>query len=628
MPVSSHQSAIIEFSKIACKLTGIQLDERHWEMIRSRLQRRFRELKLSSLEDYLSYYYANEQEEAQKIMGLLTTHHTSFFREFGHFEFLLTQALPALLPEVRLRPNRTIRVWSAACSRGQEVYSLAMFLKLHLERLDPSINFEIVGTDVDAESVKIAKNGVYLRKELQEVPMTLLGDHWIRGTGEISDYTKVKNSLQKHCYFMQANLLELKKEAPLGKFDLIFCRNIFIYFSPEQIRQVCGDLFSKLNSYGFFFAGISESLVHLNLPILHRGPSIYQVKSETKPLATKPVATSATAYVPAPTPVPVQAATKKKPIRVLCVDDSETILVLLKKILTQEEGFEIVGTAKNGEEAAKKMTELFPDMMTLDIHMPVMTGIEYLEKYHNKNHPPVVMVTSVSRDDSKLAGQSLSLGAADFVEKPALSNLEEKGDEIRTKLRCTFVAHQLAFTANHSLDRSFQRKQEIANPSEKVRMFVMSLSHRGKVRALLNALSGPQPPTVLLLSGAKDNMPALADMLSKEFSRVVQYSDRIPESLETGSCYLLDLNSQADVLASGAARGKKISISVFGEVSKLAASKVLSFQGAQLLLEEIGNQRGTETLMEAADDVTPGTSFVYLSDEYFSRDGAGGKKAA
>ena len=149
-----------QLSQIAQDLTGVQFSEKNYGMINSRLQRRLLDLKLKNLTEYLYYYKENLAQEKGKLIALLTTHHTFFFREFSHFEYLTNTLLPELIPEIKKRPDRKLRVWSAACSRGQEVYSLAMYIDQKLKSIDPTLSFEILGTDIDTESVNIAKNGL------------------------------------------------------------------------------------------------------------------------------------------------------------------------------------------------------------------------------------------------------------------------------------------------------------------------------------------------------------------------------------------------------------------------------------------------------------------------------------
>ncbi len=214
-------------------------------MVENRLRARMSRLRLDNISDYVRYLMANKESESQALLSLMTTHHTYFFREFNHFEFLLNKGLDQILAGVRARGDNTLRVWSAACSRGQEAYSLAMFLNFHVTRAFPGIKIEILGTDVDPESVAIATNGVYKHDELKQSPAMYVDGCWARGTEELSAFSKAKKVIRDMCRFEPGNLLSGQLPSK-NKFDLIFCRNVFIYFNEDQIKQVTRALIDRL----------------------------------------------------------------------------------------------------------------------------------------------------------------------------------------------------------------------------------------------------------------------------------------------------------------------------------------------------------------------------------------------
>jgi chemotaxis protein methyltransferase CheR len=601
-------SALDEICRIGHKLTGVQLSGRHQEMVKARLTSRINDLGLKGLAEYLDYLRAHPTLEEPRLVSLITTHHTFFFREFVHFEFVQKSALPSLIEEARARPDRKIRVFSAACSRGQEVYSLAMFLDFHLKTLAPDLSFEVVGADVDPESVMIAQNGVYQRKELKEAPLALLANHWAKGTGEIAEFVKARESLRTHCRFEVENLLDGNPPIGMGKFDLIFCRNVFIYFNPSQIQLVVRKLLNRLTPGGYLCVGVSETLNQLELPIQSVGSSIYRRANAVAPVVK---------VTPAPEVV--------RSLRVLCVDDSPVILSLLKKQLTPDLGFEVVGTAANGLEAAARVAELKPDIMTLDIHMPQQTGIEYLAKNFRAGHPPVVMVSSVSREDSDLAGQAFALGASDYVEKPALSNILERADEIRTKLRCAFEAGRRGARTDLSVDRSFQRKLPAFDPAGCLIVVGMNLSGRDALNSLLRDLSHPRPPMVVLVDGARDSLSGIARVLGQGLGTNVEAPAEIPSSFKPGQIYLFDLSAQASTVAGTSGGCRAISVMVLGELADRSAEKLVVFEGSQLLLEDSKWAKEKGALRRIASDIVPATSFAYLAGQYFANTLAQGK---
>ena len=597
------------------RITGVQLGEKQRAMVETRLNKRAQDLGYRSLSEYQSYYEENEASEIQKIISLLTTHYTFFFREFEQFEFLSEHALPALMPEVKKRADPTLRIWCAAASRGQEVYSLAMYLKHHLQIYGPDVKFKILGTDVDAQSITIALNGVYPRKEIREVPLAYLGNHWARGTGEIAEFVKAKPSLRDVVRFEQSNLLDLKDRFEGETFDLIFCRNVFIYFTPDQIRTSTSMLLKHLSPNGYFFIGISESLNGLGLDLRSQGPSIYQLpKKQSEP--PKPVAPipSIARVVPL---APIKA--EKRLIRVFCVDDSPTIHTLLKQILKKEEGFEIVGTALHGLEAAKKLKEIPNiDVMTLDIHMPEQNGLEYLEKNFKAGHPPVVMVSSVSRDQSELALQTLRSGASDFVEKPALNQLEERGEEIRSKLKAAAQLKPILPGTFKTLDEQFKRSMEIKFPDKKARVFMTGLASLDKTASLLRSLHGEQPPVYLIFDGVEQNLETVAAHLSSLTGRAVRYAEHLTYKAPPGEVVVVDFKKSISALVTLHSMDR-VSVSVFGEMGARSAQLLRTWHFGHLLLEDLGGGRGTESLQIFANDVFPFTSFAYMGSEYLAK---------
>ncbi len=504
-------------AEIVGELTGVRLGEKQSHMVASRFRKRLIDLRMRRPQEYVSYFNENTEAETQALVSLLTTHHTFFFREFTHFEFLRDQGLAALVAAAKKRGQSKLRFWSAACSRGHEVYSLALFLDFHLKKIDPTFTFEIVGTDVDPKSVSIAQNGVYHRKDIISIPALYMGDHWARGTGEIADYAKVKASIKSRCKFQTQNLLDISRTKSEAPFDAIFCRNVFIYFSPAQIKLITENLLQCLRPDGYFFVGVSESLGGVDLPMKNVGIAIYE-RSDSARL-TKVSGVSAK---PTPAPAAVSVAAKPKLTRVLAVDDSGTVHSLLRQILRPEYGFEIVGKALNGLEAAEFLKKNTVDVMTLDIHMPEQTGIEYLEKNFRRGHPPVVMISSVSRDNADLAVRALQLGASDYVEKPALNQLQEQGDQIRTKLSCAVINHGLEEKVVARVDQEFKAALQIKAPDTCFRIVMAGPGDRKKIDHLIREFTGDQPPTVFLMDGLEQALPAVAKDLSSLSGRSIE----------------------------------------------------------------------------------------------------------
>ena len=614
--VSTEFVPLIEkVSAVVHKISGNRLGEKQAYMVETRIKKRMMELGLKHAQDYQRFLDTNMESESNVLVGLLTTHHTFFFREFPHFE-LLKSKLPDIVASVKKRNEKTVSIWSAACSRGHEVYSLAMFMEFHLPKIDPSMSFKILGTDIDDESVKIANNGVYHQNEIKEIPMNYLANNWANGTGEIAMYAKVKSQLKNKCSFKRGNLLKVNEAVRDEKFDIIFCRNVFIYFESHQVEMISKDLLAHLRPDGLFFSGISEPLSNLKLDVHSIGPSAYMHKSAA------PAKTATPSNVVPLRPAAAPEVFEQTLLKVLCVDDSPSILTLLKKVLTKEHGFEIVATAINGIDAMEKMRTHKVDLVTLDIHMPEMDGVTYLEKNYNKSHPPVMIISSASRGDSDTAMKALRFGASDYVEKPALTNLEERGEEIRTKLRSLaqdFAPGTPAKSTISSYDQENQKKFVIAKPETKLRLMMASISDLAQIKRFMYDVDQSQPPTLIFFEGQGELLEGLVKEYKNEFRRPVSFLENPEDKLEANSVYFVDFKKSFNTIWKKYST-RPTSMLVYGNVSAHAAKALMDWKGVELLLEDLGPKgNGKNPLAKVASDVVPATSFPYMSCRYLSQ---------
>lgn len=591
-------------SEIVAKESGNILGEAQQSMVKSRLRRRLITLGNLTANEYYSYLISNYEKESSQLISMLTTHHTFFFREFSHFEYML-QNLDQIVTNVKKRGSDTIRVLSAACSRGQEVYSLAMFFNYHLKEAYPEMKFEIVGTDIDPESVKIAQNGVYKYDQIKTIPSIYLHGHWLRGSGDISDFAKVAPDLKKSCSFGVMNLLTPESFLGVQKFDLIFCRNVFIYFDNKSIKNIVSNFKKYLHKDALFITGISESLKSISIEKQTFAPSVY--------CFDKPeVVVAKVEEIRPEVKVPVHVVNRPlipKPIRMLVVDDSSSVVKLMSKIFEKDPDFELVGTAANGVEAQEFLKNNNVDAMTLDIHMPEMDGVEYLKKNYKAGHPHVIVVSSASREDTRYAQETLSNGACDFVEKPALNNLAERAEEIKNKIKMSFLN---AKSHTSTIDRSFQKSFEIKHPETKARLFVGSFSDKKKIVDTLKDLRGNQPPTFIFFEGNGNFL----DMISEELKEVsnVNVFDASTE-LENNIVYICDFKEHFSVINNKITNCKK-SLSVFGIVSKAVEHCLSDLKNAQILIEDTHNIN--ESIKDVVSDIFPWTSFSHLGTEFLA----------
>lgn len=587
-------SSIKKIAEIVSKSTGVQLGEKQMHMVSNRIKKRLFDLKIDTEDEYLDYLQSNMAQETTALISLLTTHHTYFFREFSHFEYLERVAIPDLIEAKRKSGSKEIKIWSAACSHGQEAYSLAIFVKDILSKLAPEFTFEVFGSDVDQESIRISKNGVYPKKEIQEIPLNLIKGNFQIGTNEIKNFIKVKDSIKMRCKFEVANLIDIPKSVVDQKFDIIFCRNVFIYFSIEQTKEVVRNLTNCLSEKGYFFIGISESLHGLDLKLNFCGPSIYRIMQHE-----------------------VSEIKSKASLRVLCVDDSSTIITLLKKILAPNYGFTIADTAKDGLEAAEKIKKNAYDVITLDIHMPNQNGLDFLKL--NKVHPPVVILSSVSRDDITLATECFNHGAVDYIEKPTLNNLEIRADEIRMKIKYAIYSSKEKFKPIDQ-EREFQKKlPTIMNPDTKLRILLVDFPSYKKVVSFLKEGVDQKLPTVVLMENSESAILTLMNKLKNE---------ELNTTMEVhNESNLTNINFDKLVFMSTQHFFKEVknkidydntSISIFGPVSTSTYKQLSQLRNVQILIDEGVVSNSNRSIKEIATDIVPSTSFHYLCCKYFS----------
>ncbi|AWB69108.1 chemotaxis protein CheR [Saccharobesus litoralis] len=231
---------------------GIVLGDHKREMVYSRLARRLRLYKHTDFATYLNYLEQNKEQEYSHFINAITTNLTSFFREKHHFEFLQTTAAADIRKWHAL--DKRVRIWSAGCSTGEEPYSIAMTAIPELVK--PGWDVKILATDLDSNVLAKAASGVYSDSNVEGMDDTLKRTWFVRNATSTS--YKVKDSLQKHISFKRLNLLE---PWPMkGPFDIIFCRNVVIYFDQPTKDALFQRYAELLRPGGYLFLGHSESM--------------------------------------------------------------------------------------------------------------------------------------------------------------------------------------------------------------------------------------------------------------------------------------------------------------------------------------------------------------------------------
>ena len=266
MNMHISQASFNQIREYIHRTAGITIGPEKSSMVTSRLWRRLELTGCASYENYLAFISSNEGVEERCLMlDLLTTNETYFFREPAHFRRLAHE----ILPQVRPRP---VRVWCAAASTGEEPYSLAMVLADHL-----GINgWELLATDISRKVLAQAERGLYRMERLEQMPQQYLKQYCLRGVDEYQGQLAIHPELRKKVTFAQHNLLH-----PLvghEKFDVIFLRNVLIYFDQPTKQLVLERVIQNLRPDGWLILGHCESLMGLQVPLTQEVPSVYRKK--------------------------------------------------------------------------------------------------------------------------------------------------------------------------------------------------------------------------------------------------------------------------------------------------------------------------------------------------------------
>jgi chemotaxis protein methyltransferase CheR len=244
------------FRDIVYKGCGIHLHEGKRELLTARLSKRLRVVQLKRASQYLDLI-KKDQNEFVNFIDAISTNHTFFFRENHHFEFLLKNVDNA----------NCLKIWSAACSSGEEPYSMAIQL------LDRRYRFDVVASDISNKMIFLAKRGIYHKDKVRLVPLNMLRKYFQKGHGQWDGYVRVKNEVRKHIDFGRHNLLT--DDCP-EKFNIILCRNVMIYFDDKTKQKVINKLYRSLEDGGFFVLGAAEGLVGIEHQFKYLEPSIYR----------------------------------------------------------------------------------------------------------------------------------------------------------------------------------------------------------------------------------------------------------------------------------------------------------------------------------------------------------------
>jgi len=270
-----------KFQQTIYREAGIWLADHKQALLSGRLARRLRLLGLGSMSQYFELVSQPDQQHERAVMiDCITTNETRFFREARHFDFLSQHVFPRWQQEAVAGERSTrLRIWSAGCSSGEEPYSLAMLLLKHFPQ-ETGWDLEVLATDISTRVLEKARQAVYPLEKMKDIPAEYLRAYMLKGRGEHKGVMKVSPELHRIVRFARVNL-HADSYPVVGLFDLIFCRNVLIYFDQESKEKVIDGIVRHLSPSGLLFVGHSEHLGGIAPSLKTVAPTIHVLASNT-----------------------------------------------------------------------------------------------------------------------------------------------------------------------------------------------------------------------------------------------------------------------------------------------------------------------------------------------------------
>ena len=257
--------------KLIYKHAGISLSNAKSDMVYSRLARRLRVINLLSFNDYLDQLEAsNDEREWEAFTNCLTTNLTSFFRESHHFP---------ILQEHLKKIKQPVTIWCSASSTGEEPYSIAMAACEAFNTLKPPV--QIIASDIDTNVLKTAAQGIYAMERIEKMDPALCKKYLLRGSGANAGFVRVRDELRQMIQYMPLNLLE-EKWPVTGQFDVIFCRNVMIYFDKATQAKILNRFAPLMKPDALLFGGHSENFLYVTNAFKLRGKTVYELNPQYK----------------------------------------------------------------------------------------------------------------------------------------------------------------------------------------------------------------------------------------------------------------------------------------------------------------------------------------------------------
>jgi chemotaxis protein methyltransferase CheR len=270
--ISMDTESFERLTRFVTREYGIKLPLAKKPMLESRLNKKIRLLGVSSYKEFLDLIFSEQgkREHLFHVIDLITTNKTDFFREAAHFRFLSEEFIPAY---VRKSNSNSLKIWSAGCSTGEEPYTIVMMME-ELKKRIASMVYSVLATDVSIRALQTAYQGIYDVERIDPVPLDLKRGYFLRGK-TAPNVVRVKPEFRKRVQFRRLNLMEDDFGLARGELDLIFCRNVLIYFDKNTQQKVIEKFCRHLRPGGLLLLGHSESTVGMSLPLKQVRPTVY-----------------------------------------------------------------------------------------------------------------------------------------------------------------------------------------------------------------------------------------------------------------------------------------------------------------------------------------------------------------
>jgi chemotaxis protein methyltransferase CheR len=257
---------------------GIMMPRTKRTMLESRLHKRLRLLSINTFADYFDFVFSPEGAEGELIhmIDVVTTNKTEFFREEAHFNYLVTKALPELINLYGSGIKRKLMIWSAGCSTGEEPYTIGMVMQ-EFARKYQSLGFDhmILATDISTKVLDMAQNGIYSEERIAPIPMELRKKYLLRSKDNTKKLVRFNNELRSLMRFRRLNFMD-DNFGFREHLDIIFCRNVVIYFDRKTQEKLFNKFYNQLTPGGYLFTGHSETLNGLDVPFVRVETAVYR----------------------------------------------------------------------------------------------------------------------------------------------------------------------------------------------------------------------------------------------------------------------------------------------------------------------------------------------------------------